>query len=115
MIMNFTEKFNFLMNLTGTHNSQLARTIAIDASLVSRWRGGTRTPVSNYEMMAGLGGFFAQRLPSNYQKAEARRILGDLYEQCSGFLSMAELLTLWLQGKTASGDKLQTAILDGEF
>lgn len=115
MIMNFTEKFNFLMDLTGTHNSQLARTIAIDASLVSRWRGGTRTPVSNYEMMAGLGEFFAQRLTSNYQKAEARRILGDLYEQCSGFLSMAELLTLWLQGKTASGDKLQTAILDGEF
>ena len=115
MIMNFAEKFNFLMNLTGTHNSQLARTIAIDASLVSRWRSGSRTPLANHEMMTALGCFFAERLHSNYQKAELRHLLGDLYEQCNGFLSVGEIITLWLQGKTPTSEGLQSMILNSGF
>lgn len=114
-IVDFTEKFNCLMNLTGLHNSQLARAIAIDASLVSRWRSGSRTPLANYDMMSALGEFLAQKIRSNYQKAEVRRLLGDLYEQCSGFLSDGEILTLWLQGKNPDGGGIQNMILNTGF
>ena len=110
--MNFEEKFNYLMNLTGTHNSDLARAVSIDASLVSRWRSGSRSPAGNREMMSALGAYFAARLKTGHQKAELRLLLGDLYERYHGFLSYAEILTLWLQGKITNVDGLHSMLLD---
>lgn len=110
--MNFEEKFNYLMNLTGTHNSDLARAVAIDASLVSRWRSGSRSPAGNKAMMDALGAYFAAHLKAGWQKAELRLLLGDLYERYNGFLSYAEILTLWLQGKMSNADGLHSMLLD---
>ncbi len=112
IVMNFEEKFNYLMNLTGTHNSELARSVAIDASLVSRWRNGSRSPAANQAMMEALGKFFAAKLKSGYQKAEMQLLLGNLYERYHGFLSYREILTLWLQGKAANADGLHSMLLD---
>lgn len=111
IVMDFADKFDYLMKLTGTHNSTLARAVAIDASLVSRWRSGKRSPVNNRAMMADLGKFFAQRLNSGYQKAELRPLLGDLYERYSGFIAYSEILALWLQGKEPAGDGLESMLL----
>lgn len=66
--MNFAEKLDLLMNVTNTNNSQLARSIAIDASAISRLRRGIRTPAKGASYFRPMARYFAHNCRSEYQK-----------------------------------------------
>ena len=95
--MDFAKKLNVLMDLSGVTNSQLAKGLSVDASLVSRWRKGLRTPVNNLEIMQLLGKYFSERLSMEYQQKEERRIIGKFYDISAGVLPRNEIITLWLK------------------
>lgn len=67
--MTFAEKLDLLMKITNTSNSLLARSIALDASFISRLRRGDRTPAKNVTYLQGMAGYFARNCRADYQKA----------------------------------------------
>lgn len=66
--MPFCEKLDFLMNITKTTNSSLARCASLDASYISRLRTGTRTPAKNENYIRAMSDFFARCCKQPYQK-----------------------------------------------
>ncbi|HBW35877.1 PAS domain-containing protein [Desulfosporosinus sp. BICA1-9] len=96
--MTFSNKLIYLMNLTGTTNSKLAKSLCVDPSLVWRWRKGTRCPLNNHEIMVALGNYFAGHLTMEYQKKEFHILMGlDLSKYDINQMIYPELLTLWLR------------------
>lgn len=65
--MLFGEKLSQLMNLTGISNKTLASAIHVDASLISRWRTGNRTPNKGSDYFLQLAKYFASII-SSYQR-----------------------------------------------
>ncbi len=57
----FAKKLDAVMRLTDLTNSQLARTINVDASLISRFRTGARTPRTNLNLAILMGNYLFQR------------------------------------------------------
>lgn len=74
--MTFAEKFDFLLKLTGTSNSVLARHMRLDPSYISRLRHGSRSLPRNSEYLPGLCAFLLRRCPG----AEQRRALCQAVE-----------------------------------
>lgn len=66
--MNFSEKLDFLMNVTNTTNSSLALHIAVDASLISRFRRGERKPSKNENYLRTMASYFSSRCVKDYQR-----------------------------------------------
>lgn len=58
--MVFSEKLDLLMNLSGTSNSALARSINLDASYISRLRRGDRSPSKNENYLKAISQYFAK-------------------------------------------------------
>ncbi|NLX02744.1 MAG: transcriptional regulator [Syntrophomonadaceae bacterium] len=73
--MTFGEKLDFIMNITSTTNSVLARAISIDPSLVSRLRRGDRTPSKNQNYIRAMAEYFARNCTTEYQKAALTEML----------------------------------------
>lgn len=67
--MPFANKLDLLMDLTKTSNSQLARSVSLDASFISRLRHGVRIPVKHSGYITAMARYFARSLNSDYQKA----------------------------------------------
>ncbi len=75
--MRFSEKLDFLMNITKTSNSALAHSIVLDASYISRLRTGKRLLPRNDGVIQAMAAWFARRCPEEYQKkaiADALRV-----------------------------------------
>ena len=66
--MRFSEKLDFLMNITKTSNSALAHSIALDASYISRLRTGKRLLPKNNGVIQGMAAWFARRCTEEYQQ-----------------------------------------------
>jgi hypothetical protein len=60
-MMEFAEKLDFLMNLTKTTNSMLAKHMAMDASYISRLRTGNRRLSKNAAYIGAMASYFARR------------------------------------------------------
>lgn len=73
----FAEKLNDLMRLENVTNARLARALRVDASLISRWRSGTRVPAGDTEYIGLLASFFAAGATQEYQRAEIRKLSGS--------------------------------------
>ena len=58
----FGERLDMVMTLTGLSNVSLSRLLNVDASLISRYRSGIRTPVSNPDISAKLSNILYQRV-----------------------------------------------------
>lgn len=43
----FQERFNMIMDMAKMTNVRLSKILNVDASLISRYRSGTRSPLSN--------------------------------------------------------------------
>ncbi len=59
--MPFSEKFDFLLKLTGTSNSVLARHMQFDPSYISRLRRGSRTLARDSEYLPSICAFLLHR------------------------------------------------------
>ena len=63
----FSERLDIAMVLAGLSNVQLSQLINVDASLISRYRSGTRTPQANPELAGRLSGILWTRIQRNGQ------------------------------------------------
>lgn len=66
--MIFSDKLNFLIDITHTRNNALAAAVNIDASHVSRLRRGNRTPPENQNYVLLMSRYFVRNLKSPLQK-----------------------------------------------
>lgn len=66
--MEFFEKLNFLMDITNTTNSALARYVILDTSYISRLRNGKRQPPHNTKIINQMAAYFARNCSEEYQK-----------------------------------------------
>lgn len=66
--MTFSEKLDFLMDITKTSNSALAHSVSLDASYISRLRSGKRLMPKDGHMIQGMAVFLARRATEDYQK-----------------------------------------------
>jgi hypothetical protein len=64
----FAVKFDALMIITRTKNSALAMHIAVDASLISRFRRGERVPSKKGNYLDKIASYFSLRISTDYQK-----------------------------------------------
>jgi hypothetical protein len=59
--MEFSQKLDFLMNITKTTNSKLSLQLSLDASYISRLRTGTRLPAKDAGYLRAMSAYFARR------------------------------------------------------
>lgn len=103
--MDFNEKLDFLMKLTNTSNSLLARHIAMDPSFVSRLRSGTRKPSRNEDYIEPISRFISKRCTEDYQKDGLFDALGISQRlESTDSANISELLISWLQNKESLSD-----------
>ena len=65
--MQFSNKLNFLMNITNTSNKELAEGISVDRSLISLLRSGKRKTPRNHDHILHMASFFARRCSADFQ------------------------------------------------
>jgi len=103
--MDFNEKLDFLMKLTNTSNSMLARHIAMDPSFVSRLRSGTRKPSKNEDYIEPISRFLSKRCTEDYQRDGLFDALGVNQRQVStDSASISGLMISWLQNRESAAD-----------
>lgn len=95
--MLFSDKLNFLMNLTQTSNKELAAAISVDRSLISLLRTGKRGMPRNREHISRMAYFFSKHCVADFQ----RHALSEMLEQSILRSSMpssalAEYIFKWL-------------------
>ena len=89
--MKFAEKLDFLMNLTKTANSALARYLMLDASYISRLRTGKRLMPKNDELIRRMAEYLSKYLAGDV----GERIAFDVMKVVPGD-SFAGTIALWL-------------------
>lgn len=94
--MNFSEKLNGLMILTGISQSKLSKELSVDASLISRWRKGERNPINNQELILAIAHAFAQRIRMNYQVEALSVMLGHKIDADTTTDALKEEILFWL-------------------
>ncbi|SBW11013.1 putative transcriptional regulator [uncultured delta proteobacterium] len=75
--MTFSEKFDWLMGLTGTPNSLLARVIEQDPSYISRLRHGKRGIPKHADFLEGAAAFFVEQCTTEYRKKALLEMAGE--------------------------------------
>ena len=71
----FGERLDRSMTLAELSNIRLSRLINVDASLISRYRSGVRTPRANPEMTSHLGKILWQRIMKNNRREDLARLM----------------------------------------
>lgn len=104
----FAQKLDFIMNLTNSHNIDLARATGLDASAVSRLRTGKRTPPRGRGFYPTMSEYFATRLTDEHQKKTLADAVcpGEPWPDCSG--RAAELIFKWFSlDKESNSDSVE--------
>ena len=97
--MTFSDKLNFLMNITQTSNKELAAGITVDRSLVSLLRTGKRGMPRNHEHISHMAFFFARRCTADFQRHALAEMLGHTILRSSRPANiLADYLDKWLTG-----------------
>lgn len=100
----FSERLNASMLLADLSNVRLSKLLHADASLISRYRSGVRTPASNSELSLKLSSVLFDRIIKNQKESELCDLMGipvsDLEE---------ELFSYWLYGIDEPEDNIRAA------
>ena len=95
--MNFSEKLDLLMTLTGTSNSALGRSLSYDASYISRVRAGKRGLPRRQPFLGPAAEFFARSIVTPMQQAAASNLLIPGQTWPSDPMQGAAILLRWLE------------------
>ncbi len=96
--MPFCEKLSFLMDVTKTSNSALAHAVKLDASYISRLRGGKRLCPRDDGCIYAMASYFARHCEADYQ----RRAIGDAlgtHALPQDTAALSPLLARWLSAE----------------
>ncbi|MDL2220553.1 helix-turn-helix domain-containing protein [Eubacteriales bacterium OttesenSCG-928-N14] len=94
--MDFAEKMSGLMVIAGLTNSKLARRLRVDPSLISRWRNGSRSPVSNSDTMVAISSSIAANITTGYHRSLLSGLMGNEAVEQMGQEQIAEAIFRWL-------------------
>lgn len=99
--MHFSNKLNFLMNITNTSNKELAEGISVDRSLISLLRSGKRKTPRNQDHIMHMASFFAKRCSADFQFHALAEMLEkpELRPDISTGV-LTEKLYNWMRGDT---------------
>ncbi|MCR4902064.1 MAG: hypothetical protein K6A23_04335 [Butyrivibrio sp.] len=95
----FGERLNSSMALAELSNIRLSHIIHADASLISRYRTGVRTPVSNPELATGISTVIYDRIIKNNKEAELAALIGISQEELE-----QDIFTAWLYNDETPND-----------
>ena len=93
--MEFCEKLDLLMNVTGTTNSALAHGVKLDASHISRLRRGQRRALKDKASIAAISSYFARRCGESYRRKAIFDAMG-LVRDIPDIDEFAARITGWL-------------------
>ena len=91
----FSERLDFLMRLTGTRASALARATRLDGSYISRLRNGSRPLPQKPVFLSDMGAYFAKRIKEEYQVKSLCDVL-NLHAWPEDDSEGSRLITDWL-------------------
>ena len=92
------EKLDFLMKLTNTPNSTLARALNFDPSYISRIRSGKRGVPKNQPFIKPASSFFAKSIKEDYQQKTLMEALGFAPFSSYSPEEAERLIAEWLLG-----------------
>lgn len=103
----FGERLSVLMNAFEISNIRLARSIGVDASVISRLRTGVRTPSQNSRLITDISRFFSDRAIALNSVEQLCRLIGisTESEQPGEAGKLREVLTSWLSERQSSGEE----------
>ena len=105
--MIFSDKLNFLMNLTQTANKDLAAGISVNRSLISLLRTGKRGMPRNRDHISHMALFFAQRCTADFQRHALSEMLGQTILRSSMPTNvLAKYLEKWLINDSRTAEHL---------
>ena len=105
--MIFSDKLNFLMNLTQTANKDLAAGISVDRSLISLLRTGKRGMPRNRDHISHMALFFAQRCTADFKRHALSEMLGQTILRSSMPTDvLAKYLEKWLINDSRTAEHL---------
>ncbi len=111
--MLFYEKLNLLMAFLGISNSRLARVLAVDASLISRWRKGTRGPGKNSAYIKAIARFISGQAIKDKRLPALCEIIGiPASEAPQDQPRLEELILKWLTSEVAVTAELAEGFID---
>lgn len=87
----FAQRLDICMNLAELSNIRLSQLIYTDASLISRYRNGVRTPRTNHELAGRLCAVLYERILRNDRKAELAKVMNFPEEEVD-----EDFFTSWL-------------------
>lgn len=94
--MEFYQKLDALMKITGLTNSRLAKAVQVDPSLVSRWRSGNRAPTANSSMLIQVASCLAGNIATDYQANLAIRLIDPDAPIRKSRKELSETIFAWL-------------------
>jgi hypothetical protein len=110
--MKFNQKLDFLMNVTKTSNSMLARYISLDASHVSRLRTGSRYPAKNADYIRAMAAYFARHCTEEQQTEMIMSAVSKTDVRISGANKPEDIIISWLSAGEPDGARPIGVFLD---
>ena len=115
MSTQFSERLDFLMNITNTTNSALARALSFDASYISRIRSGKRGVPLHQPFVEPAAAYLAARIREPYQIQVIEQTVGAFGPGLAwpdSATQAAELLAEWLAGENTVHEAHYDGLLD---
>lgn len=112
IIVRFSDKLDFLMNVSNTSNSALALCIRMDPSHISRLRRGERNAIKDAAVIKSMGLCFARHLTQEYQRKALIDAL-NLISLPSDEKKVADLISNWLLSPSYGSSQSVESFLSG--
>ncbi|MEA5094042.1 MAG: transcriptional regulator [Sedimentibacter saalensis] len=109
--MNFNDKLDFLMKITGTTNSALALYTSIDASHISRLRRGERSMPKNGNYLNAMSGYLARHCIEDYKKKALSDAM-NIKSMPNNIEEISVLISSWLVNEQKSEENAVGEFLD---
>ena len=115
MLSTLSEKIDFLMTLTATRSSTLARVLNYDPSYISRIRSGKRGIPTHQPCLEPASQYFAKAIKKQHQKSAAANAMQLETDWPEDEKKAAKQIEAWLKGEPIAEDPLErvTALLRG--
>jgi hypothetical protein len=109
--MNFNDKLDFLMKITGTTNSALAFYTSIDASHISRLRRGERSMPKKGNYLNAMSGYLARHCIEDYKKKALSDAM-NIKSIPNNIEELSVLISSWLVDEQKSEENAVGEFLD---